>query len=679
MPKFNNSGFASSLLVLMLLVLGIGAATYLTQQHTQLTPKADETADIEQLTNQLIQSGLGLRPEQQSRPDSNLEKISFQRKQLLLKEAEVNPAKFLEHARLAQQRSKFPASIAQNIEEESEITGALQVLHADNFDQKKSYYQYALIDSTSEEQDELLAKPRYDLYFVTNPPKVYSGSIVTVKSVKLASKLVTETGDPSGRKYNTKVKTPKPAISTGRQKVAVFLINFSGNKVQPFTVDQVKGLVLSNPASVRNFYREISYDKVNVTADVLGWFTVTPKTPECEFGDWGNQAKQQAKNLKGYNRFIYVMTYSPMDTGKCNWGGLGTIGGNPASEAWVFGYDSYISDSTFNHEFGHNLGVHHANFFSCGDKSVDEYYRCQNNEYGDPYDVMGNGFNHFNAPHKLTVGWLSDNDIQKVSQDGVYELVPIESSGKKVGKRVLKIAKLNSDDDYYLEYRQPVGFDKTLSSDLLTGVSIRFSNLSAFIQTKLVNPQPQRLSSPNPTSTPGPPPSGPVKGGFNYVYDLMDGEQFDDQINDITIKQISHSPTGVKVEVKFGPNPYLGPAAPEFQFSNSYCNFDKPVVNLSWTRSVKAVKYELYRDQQIIALVDQPDISINPYYSDNDLSLEQNHSYSYQLKAVDSSGRKSSPSDILSVETPDCKSTGKSPPPSPDSSSAPSQIPSPRQ
>src|SRR5205085_684391 len=95
---------------------------------------------------------------------------------------------------------------------------------------------------------------------------------------------------------------------------------------------------------------------------------------------------------------------------------------------------------------------------------------CSTGDYGDLFDTMGNvTSSHFNAYQKERLGWLnygSSLPVQTVTSSGSYQLTPYASTGS--GVRALKILKGNDSSGgkayYYVEFRQPVGFDSGLSS-----------------------------------------------------------------------------------------------------------------------------------------------------------------------------------------------------------------------
>lgn len=90
-----------------------------------------------------------------------------------------------------------------------------------------------------------------------------------------------------------------------------------------------------------------------------------------------------------------------------SWDGLAKVG---ASGGWISWPEwsrndltDYMVYGVVAHEFGHNLGLHHA---TQGDV-----------EYGDPYDVMGNGrskFAEFNAGYKRRLVYINDDEAMSV-------------------------------------------------------------------------------------------------------------------------------------------------------------------------------------------------------------------------------------------------------------------------
>jgi hypothetical protein len=219
------------------------------------------------------------------------------------------------------------------------------------------------------------------------------------------------------------------------------------DKATACSVESIDDMMFTSSASVDNFYRETSYGQISVTGDVLGPYTIDfYSTARCDFWDWGYAAQDEAAvdgvDIDAYDRFIYVLP-----SNSCPAGGYGTLGGSP-SQSWVF-YCQY--EEIFAHELGHNLTLHHASTTT--------------DEYGDYSDIMGGGYGgllQLNGPHMVQTGWLPSSRVETVNSSGDYDLALLEVEPTDGSIQVLKIAKPDTAEEYYLSYRVPVGFDSQL-------------------------------------------------------------------------------------------------------------------------------------------------------------------------------------------------------------------------
>lgn len=130
-----------------------------------------------------------------------------------------------------------------------------------------------------------------------------------------------------------------------------------------------------------------------------------------------------------------------------DFGGYASIGGG---KQWL--QDAY-SRSLVTHEFGHNYGLRHANFWNTTDgSSVGSGF---DEEYGDVFDIMGSdydGVGHFHTQALETLDWFeSDNweNIAVSSNRRIYRFDHEDSSGLQS----LRIPRDN-DDYYWLGYRK---------------------------------------------------------------------------------------------------------------------------------------------------------------------------------------------------------------------------------
>lgn len=257
-----------------------------------------------------------------------------------------------------------------------------------------------------------------------------------------------------------------PANPIGEQKVLAILVNFENNNTQPYSVETVRQTIFG---SINNFIKENSDQKAWLTGDVTPWNTITYNTSVCNPFEIRDKAKAAATNagyvLGNYTHFMYIFPFVPC-IGVPGSSSVGTI----PSNLWI---NQGLNLHTTAHEFGHILGLVHSFALDCGSASIGG--NCTSLEYGDSLDLMGSPLaqGHYSAYQKELLGWLSPLEI---TQSGSYTITPFETSG---GQRALKIPKridANGQQEwYYIEYRQPIGFDSYLASNtnVRNGIIIR--------------------------------------------------------------------------------------------------------------------------------------------------------------------------------------------------------------
>jgi len=181
------------------------------------------------------------------------------------------------------------------------------------------------------------------------------------------------------------------------------------------------------------------------------------------------------------------------------------VGGNPSS-AWIFRCDM---PDVFAHELGHNLGMGHSGN-SAG-------------EYNDTSDIMGfsgPGLRQVNGPHQEQMGWREPQQITEITSDGIYDIAPLEQDiASSNAPQILKIRKPDTAEWYYLSYRQPIGFDSSLPATYLSGLNIH-----------------QHVGNGSTNKT-------------IWIDTLIDGENYSDSANSLSITQLSHGQNSVSIAV----------------------------------------------------------------------------------------------------------------------------------
>ncbi len=312
-----------------------------------------------------------------------------------------------------------------------------------------------------------------ELQLAGKGPLPRSGARLRVRGTLQGTVLALDTG--SGGTALTVLAEAAATTTSGEQKVAVLLVNFVDDRTQPYTPAQATEVVFNQ---VGAFVRENSFQKTWVSGAAFGWYAL-PITKTCDSSAIGTAARQAATSagvdLAAYGRIVYVF---PENTG-CGWAGSANLGGTQPS-IWINGW---LTLNVVGHELGHTFGLYHAHSLECGAATLGS--ACTTSEYGDTVDTMGNrASGHFDAFAKERLGWLNSGAqpaIATVAASGRYTIEAYAATPGGLPK-ALKIPRGPDPASgamrwYYVEYRQPVGFDSTLATftgaNFLRGLVVR--------------------------------------------------------------------------------------------------------------------------------------------------------------------------------------------------------------
>ena len=464
------------------------------------------------------------------------------RKNKLKKDLEENPSLFIQNAALINSRQSYPAEVKAHLEESVEAQGNYYLVHFDN-QNKQPKYDNVLDTSGGIIRSEKQNSTRWKLRFADNP-KIESGSKVKIKGIRLDNQIALY-GENNQNTTNLEVLSVPGDQYVSNANVAVILLKFTDTVTEPFTATDVSQNVFGGTTSTEKYHEENSINQLAFSGDVHGWYSVDfNSTDGCNYFGWAGAADQAAINegvdLSSYSQKFYVFPQAPGCPGIA-WAYIN------GTQSWANGS---IDSRIFGHELGHNFGAHHANTLSCGTKSIDAPQNCVSEEYGDWYDVMGNFWYaegnsyHFNAAHKASVGWIPTSKIQTVSTDGTYQVYSGETT--QTGPQILKIRRNDTGEYYYISFRENVGFDTNLPQAISTGANIHLWTEDNLSQTFLLDMTPGSAS------------------GFSDSA-LLDGQEFYDQINLISVKQLSHSVNSSTLQIKFNAIPTPTPTPVEIE------------------------------------------------------------------------------------------------------------------
>lgn len=404
-----------------------------------------------------------------------------QRRQLLLELAQSHPEQVLRVAIPEDKQQGMPAEVLAKLEQRLELDGELEVIYED-YQNGEHRLRHFLKTAFGERFELRLAKARREwrsglsvraqgvlLENTEDAGAPIQGDLV-VNDDDSGLLLLADDGTSSGGELAYDLPN-----TTGAQRTLAILVNFQDKPSEkPWTASQANSLVFGD---VSNFFKENSSQQTWLTGSIAGWYTIPVNSTVCDGFAIANYAKAAAQasgfNLANYERFVYIFPKNA-----CGYSGMGQVGALP-SAAWING--SMIL-RTVAHEMGHNLGLHHAHALDCGDATLGS--ACSAQEYGDTLDIMGYSgtVGHFNGFSKERLGWLASGNLINVASAGNFYLKP--ASAQTSGGKLLKIAKgLDANGQpsyYYVEFRQPTGFDAQITdrgvvdpNNVFQGVTIR--------------------------------------------------------------------------------------------------------------------------------------------------------------------------------------------------------------
>jgi hypothetical protein len=352
-----------------------------------------------------------------------------------------------------------------------EVEGTLAILHADDFAHGRSEFVYELHRSSG---------GVHRLRIGSLPRSLAPGMRLRVSgqlgadAASLTPERITILAQPSGV-YTNEAVVAKAATASS---VLVIMANFSNTAVPSFASSQAQQVMTSNADSVANFFREGSYGQQVLNVSVTpAWVTMNLAQPaSCNSSDWqaiGSAADAAARTLgaaydpTAYSYVVYLFPNVPA----CGWLGLAYIGS--PHKAWINGVGGFKT-SAIAHEMGHNFGLLHAASLRCSSGSIGG--SCSVSEYGDPFDTMGNQrAMHYNAMQKSRLAWIPSTSVKTHSGGtATYTLSPLEVAGGAT--YAVKIPTGSSNRTYWVEYRQPIGFDSPLSAFPNNGAQIRVAS-----------------------------------------------------------------------------------------------------------------------------------------------------------------------------------------------------------
>ncbi len=498
-----------------------------------------------------------------------------ERKQLMKDMAKDDPKEFLNNLLTKEERENLPEDMKGDVEKEVKVKGHLEVYVVEGDQLADAVTKYTL-QNKGETQE----------YIPLSEVNNLGGKEIAVSGYQMDQTIIAPCCDENAEnavENNASVQNG----TLGEQKTVVLLLNFPDFQSQPFTKAIAQGKVFTDPDSLNNYVKEVSYNQTFLSGQTYGWFTMPgnisnyclTQTPSgfytnCDFPKMRADALGVADSSVDFsNKDRVIMIFNGMT------GASGTIGktvGIQTLDGAINASFSYlyatlingdpIQNMTMYHEFGHNLGLMHSGSWDCGTNLVGSNLDnleqdCVVHAYGDGNDAMGISYRHYSAQGKERLGFIPVNQVQTKSSNGNYLLEQYELPSN--GIKTIKIP-VGHYLMYSLEYRQPVGFNAVMtdpaSSEVpIDGVSVKLHHQINGVVSNVSSVTLEKLAPPAPA----------------VDFSVKVGQPFNDPYRNITVSLVSKTAQGVTINIQ----------SPNFSV-NSPSNLSAPAADmyphLSW-------------------------------------------------------------------------------------------------
>ncbi|MES2716618.1 MAG: Ig-like domain-containing protein [Pseudomonadota bacterium] len=375
--------------------------------------------------------------------------------QLVQSDAKVAAARMLPQSI----RARMPAQVAPYVEEEVKVQGTGFVNVADNFASGISHASFKILGQAGEApQTVYLADPlgsERDLHRLAGKKLTFNAMRLGDFLVLLDKKKVqVQALQPAGGASIDAAAATTGTVVQGEQKTLSILLNFSDKALSCSAADVASRVFGSSGATVNTLFQDASRGLVGFSGTAIGPFNIPyTSTGSCNYGGWATAAEAAAK-AAGVDPALYArVNYVTPSNATCGWSGMAYM---PGRQSWV---QACSATGVFAHELGHNLALHHAATPSA--------------EYGDASDPMGAAKAvGLNGANRVMAGWQPSGTVLDVTNAGSYAVASVSDSSVVATPQVLRIAKPDTADYYYISLRQATGYDAALGSQYVNALSV---------------------------------------------------------------------------------------------------------------------------------------------------------------------------------------------------------------
>jgi hypothetical protein len=359
-------------------------------------------------------------------------------------------------------RARIPAQAAAYVEDDVHVQGSSFINVADNFASGISHATFKIVGNAgSTPQSVYLADPtgtERDLHKLAGKKLTFDAMRVGTYLVLLDKKKVQSQDLQAAGSTTTSTSTSSlqaaGTVVQGDQKTLSILVNFTDKALACTAADVSNRVTGTLGATVNNIYKDSSRGLVSFSGTAVGPFNINySSTGACDYSGWGAAAEAAAQAARIDPALYTRVNYVTPSNSTCGWSGLAYM---PGRQSWI---QACGSTGVYAHEFGHNLSLHHA-----GTPTA---------EYGDVSDPMGGAqaIGH-NGANRVMAGWQPSGTVQDVASGGLYSVSTVSNNTIVSTPQVLRMAKPDTAETYYISLREAMAYDTPLSSTFVNTISV---------------------------------------------------------------------------------------------------------------------------------------------------------------------------------------------------------------
>ncbi len=210
-------------------------------------------------------------------------------------------------------------------------------------------------------------------------------------------------------------------------RVLFLRVDFSDKPGEPVSVANLQASLATTNTNLQNY----SYGAASLIPTVATqlYRLPNPSTTYTNSSNGSDELLNAARSLAAANYTlanydVVAVNFTNLNGQDFGYAGLASVGGG---SQWMNGLTSNSSRvDVMTHEFGHNYGLNHSNYYDPAQQISGTYYDPGSLEYGDIYDTMGDAFSaatgYFSPYSTRRLNWMPNAKVQQVTGNGTWRI-----------------------------------------------------------------------------------------------------------------------------------------------------------------------------------------------------------------------------------------------------------------